>query len=89
MLHKLVDGVQVPLTPEEIEEFNERERLHAIRTAEAAAKAYIRLRAENYPTIEELVVALVEKEEGRPEMLTALLAQRQRVKLLFPKEGEI
>lgn len=86
-LHKLVNGIQVPLTPEEIEDFYERERLHTLKMEEMARLEYQRLREQAYPRIEELVVALVEKEDGRPEALEALMELRRQVKIQYPKTG--
>ncbi len=52
-----------------------------------AATAYQRQRAAAYPSVREVVEALAEKEEGRPEKWAAISATRQEVRAAFPKGG--
>ena len=46
---------------------------------------YAELRAREYPPIDACVVALLEREEGRPEALAALMLEREAVKRKYPK----
>lgn len=87
-LTKVVDGIVVPLSPTEEKEFYEREAEHAAFLAEQALLRYQGLRKLEYPSLDDLVVALVEEKEGRPEALTALMAKRQEIKLKYPKPSE-
>lgn len=49
------------------------------------SEEYKDLRADEYPTIAELVVALIEDKEGRPQSLNNLLAIRAAIKAKYPK----
>ena len=53
--------------------------------AEYDAKQYQRDRAEQYPSITDVVVALAEKEEGDDTMWQEITAQRAKVKSDNPK----
>lgn len=53
-----------------------------------APPTYAELRAREYPPIDECVVALLEREEGRPEALAALMLEREAVKRKYPKPKE-
>jgi len=46
---------------------------------------YKERRQKAYPRVEDLVVAIIENAEGRPEMLNAVKALRAEVKIRFPK----
>jgi hypothetical protein len=84
-LNKMVDGVLVPLTEEEVLEFLQREADHEVEQAAAALMQYKELRKREYPSLDDLVVAIIEKEEGRPEALNALMLQRLQIKNKYPK----
>lgn len=84
-LHKLVNGIKVPLTEEEIKEFQDREEAGRALKQEEEKVKYRELRKVEYPTIEEVIIALVEKESGRPEALEDIIAKRNEVKEKFPK----
>lgn len=84
-LFKLVDGISVPLSEQEIQEFEAAEAAHAAAQEEFVRTGYQRLRAEAYPPISDLVVALMEDREGRPEMLAEIRALRAEVRARFPK----
>ncbi len=84
-MYKLVNGVEVALSEQEILEFQEREAAHALKQQEYLLVKYKDLRKSEYPTVDELLVALIEKEEGRPEALNALMVQRLQVKSKYPK----
>lgn len=84
-LFKLVDGISVPLSEQEIQEFEAAEAAHAAAQVEFARTEYQRLRAGDYPPIDDLVVALIEDKEGRPEMLAGIQSLRAAVKAKFPK----
>ena len=53
--------------------------------AEYNSKKYKRDRAEQYPSIQDVVVALAEKEEGDDTMWQEITAKRQKVKADNPK----
>lgn len=55
--------------------------------AALAATAYRQQRAAAYPSVREVVEALAEKEEGRPEKWAAISAARQAVRAAYPKGG--
>lgn len=46
---------------------------------------YKTLRSSKYPSLNDVIVALIENEEGRPEALEALKILRAEVKALYPK----
>lgn len=84
-MYNMVNGIEVPMTEEEILEFQAREAAH-----EAAMLAYNLVKYKDdrkkvYPTLEELLVALAEDKEGRPEALADVMARRAAVKLQYPK----
>jgi muconolactone delta-isomerase len=85
-MKKMVNGVEVDLTPEEIEEFKAREAEHAAKLIEDAKIEYRLKRKSEYPPIEDVVVALLEAyQEGRPEMLKNIMAKRMDIKKKYPK----
>ena len=84
-MYKLVNGVELPLTEEELSEAAEREAVHEEQLRQDAKVAYKRLRQAEYPSLEDLTVALMEKEEGRPEALDELKAKRAAIKAKYPK----
>ena len=84
-MFKMVNGIEVPLSEEEVVEFNKREQEHLIRMEELEKTKYQENRRREYPSIDALLVALVEKEEGRPEALAALMELRAEVKAKYPK----
>jgi len=61
------------------------EAAHAEWEAEHAATQYKRDRAAEYPSIEELAVALAELQEGRSEMWDEVTQKRTEVKAKYPK----
>ena len=85
MSHKLVNGVQVPLTPQEIIEAEQREIEHLQRIADYEATRYQIDREKEYPPIKDIVVALLEAAEGSPAALEAIKAKRVQIKQKFPK----
>lgn len=84
-LHKTVNGVEVPLTAEEEEEFYAREQEHARFMAEQSKLRYQKDRQAEYPSIDEIVVALIEDQEGRPQALQEIQSRRAAIKLKYPK----
>lgn len=81
--YKFSDGEIVELTPAEISKVNEREAIEAQRLSEIKYKLD---RAAEYPSIEELVVALWEGVvEERMAAVTQLETLRQAVKAKYPK----
>jgi hypothetical protein len=61
------------------------EAAHAEWEAEYNATQYQRDRAAEYPSIEELAVALAELQEGRSEMWDEVTQKRTEVKAKYPK----
>jgi len=61
------------------------EAAHAEWEAEYNATQYQRDRAAEYPSIEELAVALAELQEGRSEMWDKVTQKRTEVKAKYPK----
>tara|TARA_R100001244_G_C5138100_1_gene127326 strand:+ start:553 stop:855 length:303 start_codon:yes stop_codon:yes gene_type:complete len=53
--------------------------------AEYDALAYSRSRADSYPSIQDVTIALAEKAEGNSAMWDTITAQRLDVKSRFPK----
>jgi len=84
-LTKVVNGEIVPLSAEEVKEFEAMEVEHLRQVYERAKVKYRDQRRAEYPLIEDLVVALIEKEEGRPEALNSILAVRADIKAKYPK----
>ena len=64
---------------------SEIESAHAEWEAEQAATQYQRDRKAEYPAIEELIVALAEFQEVRPEMWYEVTRKRTEVKAKYPK----
>ena len=84
-MYKIVNGEMVALTPEEVIEFNAREEEYANERIQEQAVQYKTLRKKEYPSLEDMLVALIEKEEGRPDSLNLLMSERQRIKAKYPK----
>lgn len=60
-------------------------QLDSISEADIDKSKYKELREKEYPSIQDIVVALIEKEEGRPEALEALKTLRAAIKIKYPK----
>ena len=76
----MVNGVKVQFTPEEETERNAVEKLWADEQTELAKTKYQRDRKAEYPTIEELVVALYDTDDK-----AAIEKRRADVKKKYPK----
>ena len=61
------------------------EDMHTIVKAEMDALAYQGKRRDEYPSIDDVTVALAEKEEGDSTMWNEITAKRQAIKLKYPK----
>ena len=84
--YHMVDGRQVVPSEEEIADMVQRAKDHAAQMEADKATEYQRLRAAEYPSIEEVVVALREYiGENRPEALQAIEVKVQAVKAKYPK----
>lgn len=84
--YSLVDGKQVAPTEDEIADFIQRAKDHAAQMEADKATEYQRLRAAEYPSIEEVVVALREAVgENRPQALQLVMAKVFEVKAKYPK----
>ncbi len=85
-MHKLVNGIEVPLTEKEILDFEARQIEHETKLAAYEKVKYKDQRAAEYPSINDMVVAIIEKYgEGRAEAFDTLMAQRAATKLKYPK----
>jgi len=83
--HKIENGVKVQFTPEE-EKARDAEEAQAKKDAEEALKvAYKGERRRVYPSIQDVIVSLAEKEEGDDTMWKEISAKRAKVKSDFPK----
>ena len=61
------------------------EAMHTTVKAEMDALAYQGKRQEEYPSIEDVTVALAEKAEGDSTMWDEITAKRQAIKIKYPK----
>ncbi len=61
------------------------EAMHTIVKAEKDALAYQGKRRDEYPSIEDVTVALAEKAEGDETMWDEITAKRQAIKIKYPK----
>ena len=61
------------------------EDMHTTVKAEMDALAYQGKRRDEYPSIDDVTVALAEKEEGDSTMWNEITAKRQAIKLKYPK----
>ena len=78
--YKEIHGVdQVHPTMVEIED------MHTTVKAEMDALAYQGKRRDEYPSIDDVTVALAEKEEGDSTMWNEITAKRQAIKIKYPK----
>lgn len=84
--YQLVNGKQVVPSDDDIADMVQRAKDHAAQMEADKATEYQRLRAAEYPSIEEVVVALREYiGENRPEALQDVEAKVQAVKAKYPK----
>ena len=83
--HKLVDGVKVDLTAEEITELNTKDEIENKKIADAKAiynsEQWKRNRQAEYPSHDDCIHALLDG----GDTLTDLQAKRQATKLKYPK----
>ena len=79
--HHMIDGVAVPFTPEEETARDAEEQAWADKAPERELEAFYNKRKEEYPTIEELVVALYD-----PEDKAEIDRRRAEIKEKYPKE---
>lgn len=89
-MKKMVDGIEVDLTQEEIDEFNARQAAYTAAQTDYAKIAYKDVRKAKYDTqgcrFEDIVVALWEQViENRPDSATAIQAIRTQIKTGAPK----
>ena len=84
--HKLVDGVKVDLTAEEIAELNAKDEIENKKIADAKAiydaEQWKRNRQAEYPSHDDCIHALLDG----GDTLTELQAKRTAVKNKYPKE---
>jgi len=83
--HKLIDGIKIDLTAEEIAELNAKDEIENKRIADAKviydAEQWKRDRLTEYPNHNDCIHALLDG----GDTLTDLQAKRQATKLKFPK----
>lgn len=87
VLTKTQNGAEVPLSDEEIAEFEERERIHSDLMESLKKVQYKEDRRKEYPPLEDIVEALIENQEGEPAALNKVKALRAQVKAKYPKNG--
>lgn len=90
LLTKTSNGREVPLTQEEIDEFNQREIDFAIELEARKTTQYQRDREKDYnesgSKIQDMIVAMWEKViENRPESANAIQEKRLVIKDKYPK----
>jgi len=86
---KLVNGVEVPTTSEEDLEMAELAAKHLKDLEENEKVKYKQQRAMGYPSINDVVVAMIEKyEENRPEEMEAIMTKRIAIKQKYPKPNQ-
>jgi len=83
MINKLVDKKLIPLSEEELIEYNQRLDKMAELQAEYDAEKWKRNRQAEYPTHEECIHALLDG----GDTLTELQAKRTATKTKYPKSG--
>ncbi len=82
---KIVNGIEVDPTQEEIDAFEAAEAEHAALMEELAKVKYKEDRRRVYPSINDLVVAIMDEKAGDSTKINELIAQRAAVKAQFPK----
>ena len=83
MINKLVDKKLIPLSEEELIEYNQRLDKMAELQAEYDAEKWKRNRQAEYPTIDDCIHALLDG----GDTLTELQAKRTATKTKYPKSG--
>lgn len=87
-MHKIVNGVKIDLTPEEIKEFKEREVQFAEEKAKKDKTAYLEKRKfdPDMPSLEEKIDAIYEKIVNSDDaLLDKVKAKIDKVKQKHPK----
>lgn len=85
ILTKTQNGIEVPLSEEEGLDFQQKELDYLQAVEDAKAVQYKENRQREYPSLNDMLVALIEEKEGRPESLNSLMLLRQQVKNKYPK----
>ena len=83
MINKLVDKKLIPLSEEELIEYNQRLDKMAELQAEYDAEEWKRNRQSEYPSIDDCIHALLDG----GDTLTELQAKRTAIKTKYPKSG--
>jgi len=83
MINKLVDKKLIPLSEEELIEYNQRLDKMAELQAEYDAEEWKRNRQAEYPTLQDCIHALLDG----GDTLTELQAKRTAIKTKYPKSG--
>lgn len=85
MLYNTINGVNVPLTEDEIIEFKKREDGHMAEREAYKLVKYKDDRLKEYPLIDDMVVSLWKLiVEQKPESVAELQEKRELVKAKFP-----
>ena len=85
--YKTVNGELVELTADEVANELAKVQIHEQQRAIEEKIRYQSDRRKEYPSIEDVVVALIEDKEGRPDMLAQIIQQRAAVKAKYPKSA--
>ncbi len=84
-MKKIVNGKEELLSSSEMAEFDQKEIDHKIEVLERAKQLYKELRKAEYPSTEDLVVALWEKvAENNPTPFDDLQSKRVAIKAKYP-----
>ena len=82
----MVNGVELPMTEADLAQIELDEAAYIVEQAALALVAYKEKRRQEYPSIEEVTVAMMEDQlEGRPEALLEIQELRAAIKLKYPK----
>jgi len=85
--YKTVNGELVELTADEVANELAKVQIHEQQRAIEEKIRYQSDRRKEYPSIEDVVVALIENQEGDPAALNKVKALRAQVKAKYPKNG--
>jgi len=86
VMYRKENGVDIQLTAQEEAAVIARVKAEEEEQIELAKTQYQRDRKAEYPSIEDVTVALAEKAEGNSTMWDEITLKRQAVKTKYPKE---
>lgn len=88
MLTKVVDGVTIPCSKKEIEEFHQRQKDHERHVAELSKTQYIVNRQMSYASESEILWALIEDKRGNTVPLRKIIKHMDQIDKQYPKPKE-